>query len=399
MNENLARFFAYVQIDTQSDDTSSSVPSTSKQLNLTRLLQSQLKEMGIEAEIDEFGVLYAHIPGESELPTIGLNSHVDTALECSGKDVKPQLIESYDGGDIELGHGYTLSPKAFPNLNKYKGQSLVVTSGDTLLGADDKAGVAIIMAVASYFVNHPEVKHHPIAICFTPDEEIGRGPDHFDAKKFGASFAYTVDGDTPYDIAYETFNAAHARVLIHGKSIHPGEAKGKLINAQTVAFAFDKALPEKVRPEFTEGHEGFNHLVGINGNVDTVEMAYIIRNHDRNKLNEQKKDFEKAKEIVEKAFPGALVELDIGDDYRNMAEILKEKPEAIEKAKQAFEKLGLPYSSKPIRGGTDGATFSFKGCPTPNLGTGSYNHHGRYEYLSVSEFETMIEIVKEILKA
>ena len=187
-------------------------------------------------------------------------------------------------------------------------------------------------------------------------------------------------------------------MLIHGKSIHPGEAKGKLINAQTVAFAFDKALPEKVRPEFTEGHEGFNHLVGINGNVDTVEMAYIIRNHDRNKLNEQKKDFEKAKEIVEKAFPGASVELDIGDDYRNMAEVLKDRPEAIEKAKQAFEKLGLPYSSKPIRGGTDGATFSFKGCPTPNLGTGSYNHHGRYEYLSVSEFETMIEIVKEILK-
>lgn len=397
--ESLNRFLRYVRVDTQSDENSPTCPSTAKQLNLTKMLQQELAELGIESEIDEFGVLYAKLPGESNLDPIGLNSHVDTALECSGKDVKPQVIECYDGGVIELGHGYSMSPEQFPNLAKYKGQSLVVTSGDTLLGADDKAGVAIIMSVLAYFVAHPEIKHHPICVCFTPDEEIGRGPDHFDAKKFGAKYAYTVDGDTPYDIAYETFNAASATVKIQGKAIHPGEAKGKLINAQTVAMAFDRALPEKQRPEFTEGHEGFNHLVGMEGSVEEATLHYILRNHDKTKLAQQKEDFAKAKSDVEQAYPGAKIELTITDSYRNMKEVLDVHPEALEKAREAFRKLGLTPTSKPIRGGTDGATFSFKGCPTPNLGTGSYNHHGRFEYLSVSEFETMIEIVKTILLA
>ena len=399
MNENLNRFLRYVKIDTQSDDTSPTSPSTAKQLNLTRLLQDELKQLGIESTITEHGVLYAKVPGEPGLPTIGLNSHVDTALECSGKDVKPQVIENYDGGDIVLGHGYTLSPKQFPRLSKYKGQSLVTTSGDTLLGADDKAGIAIIMSVLAYLKDHPEIKHHPLAICFTPDEEIGRGPDHFDAVTFGADFAYTVDGALPDDIAIETFNAAHAEVIVHGKAIHPGSAKGQLVNAQTVAFAFDRALPEKARPEFTEGHEGFNHLVGMEGNVEEAHLHYIIRNHDRAKLEAQKQDFLNAKKSVESAYPGAKIDVNLGDDYRNMKEILDQKPEAIIQAKKAFARLGIEPTSYPIRGGTDGATFSFKGCPTPNLGTGSYNHHGRYEFLSVSEFELMIRIVTEIVKA
>ena len=397
--EHLNRFLRYVKIDTQSDDTSPTCPSTAKQLNLTRLLQQELEEMGIHAEIDEFGVLYAKLEGEPGLDPIGLNSHVDTALECSGKDVRPQVLENYDGGVIQLGHGYTMSPKEFPYLANHIGKTLVTTSGDTLLGADDKAGVAIIMSVLAYFASHPEVKHHPICVCFTPDEEIGRGPDHFDVKKFGAKYAYTVDGALPTDIAYETFNAASATVKIAGKSIHPGGAKGKMVNASTVAMAFDRALPEKVRPEYTEGHEGFNHLVAMKGTVEEAELHYIIRNHDLKKLEEQKQQFAKAKQAVENAYPGCKVELTIEDSYRNMKEVLDAHPEALIKAKEAFHKLGVEPTSYPIRGGTDGATFSFKGCPTPNLGTGSYNHHGRFEYLCLEEFEWMIELVKTILLA
>ena len=399
MDQNLQRFIEYVQIDTQSDDTSDSVPSTAKQLNLSRLLLKQLQDLGMKCHLNEYGIVYGYMEGEASLDPIGLNSHVDTALECSGANVKPQIIKNYDGGVISLGHGYSMSPEEFPSLSKQIGSDLVVTSGDTLLGADDKAGIAIIMAVLHYYHDHPEIKHHPICVCFTPDEEIGRGPDHFDAKEFGAKYAFTVDGGDPNEIACETFNAAHAQILIHGKSIHPGEAKGKLVNAMSVAFAFDAALPPLMRPEFTSDREGFNHLVGIEGNVDLVKMAYIIRNHDKDKLEEQKQTFLDVAKNIEGQYPGAKIEVNLGDDYRNMAEIILSHPEVLEKARSAFAKLGITPVSNPVRGGTDGATFSFKGCPTPNLGTGSYNHHGRFEYLSVREFDLMIEIVKEILKA
>ena len=398
MDKALQRFIDYVKIDTQSDDTSFSVPSQAKELDLSRRLIADLKEMGIDAYLNEYGIVYGKLLGEEGLDPIGLNAHVDTALECSGKDVKPQIIKKYDGGVIKLNDEYSMSPKEFPTLGDHIGDDLVVTSGDTLLGADDKAGVAEIMAVLDYYVSHPEVKHHTICFCFTPDEEIGRGPDHFDAKEFGAKYAYTVDGGIYDEIACETFNAAHAVVRIHGVSIHPGEAKGKMVNAD-VAFAFDKALPEKKRPQFTSGYEGFNHLVGMTGSVDYAEMHYIIRNHDLGKLEEQKEEFRKAREVALALFPSASIDLEIGDDYRNMKEVLDRNPEAIEKAKKAYEKLGIKIRFNPIRGGTDGATFSFKGCPTPNLGTGSYNHHGRFEYVSVREFNTMIEILKEIVKA
>ncbi|MBQ4254691.1 MAG: peptidase T, partial [Bacilli bacterium] len=383
MDKALQRFIDYVKIDTQSDDTSFSVPSQAKELDLSRRLIADLKEMGIDAYLNEYGIVYGKLLGEEGLDPIGLNAHVDTALECSGKDVKPQIIKNYDGGVIRLNDEYSMSPKEFPTLGDHIGDDLVVTSGDTLLGADDKAGVAEIMAVLDYYVSHPEVKHHTICFCFTPDEEIGRGPDHFDAKEFGAKYAYTVDGGIYDEIACETFNAAHAVVRIHGVSIHPGEAKGKMVNASDVAFAFDKALPEKKRPQFTSGYEGFNHLVGMTGSVDYAEMHYIIRNHDLGKLEEQKEEFRKAREAALALFPSASIDLEIGDDYRNMKEVLDRNPEAIEKAKKAYEKLGIKIRFNPIRGGTDGATFSFKGCPTPNLGTGSYNHHGRFEYVSV----------------
>ena len=399
MDKNLERFLRYVEIDTQSDDTSFTIPSQEKELNLTRLLEKELKEMGVPCYINEFGILYGKLDGEENLDPIGFNSHVDTALECSGKDVKPQIIEHYDGGVIKLNDEYSMSPKEFATLGEHIGDDLVVTSGDTLLGADDKAGIAIIMAMVSYYVDRPEIKHHPICICFTPDEEIGRGPDHFDAKAFGAKYAYTIDGSFYKEIAIETFNAAHADITFHGVSIHPGEAKGKMVNAANLAIEFDGLLPQKKRPQFTEDKEGFVHLTGMEGEVDQAKMHYIIRDHDLNLLESLKGEFHKAKKTLEEKYPSCVIELSIKDDYRNMKQILDLHPEAIEKATKAFKALDIEPIFPPIRGGTDGATFSFKGCPTPNLGTGSYNHHGRFEYLSVDEFNKMIEIVKEIVKA
>ncbi len=398
MDQALERFLRYVKIDTQSNDMSESTPSEEKELNLTRLLKDELKELGIDGEIDEYGRLYAHLPGEEGLSKIGFNSHVDTALECSGKDVKPQIIENYDGGTIRLNDTYSMNPVDFPRLQNREGDTLVVTSGDTLLGADDKSGVAIIMSALAYFVSHPEVKHHPICILFTPDEEIGRGPEHFDSKKFGADFAYTIDGDSPVNIEMENFNAAHADIIIEGVSIHPGEGKNKMVNAARLAAEFDSYLSSKDRPEHTTLREGFNHLVSIEGSVDKASMHYIIRNHDGKKLEKQKEDIKKAVQKLSKKYPKAKISFEIKDDYRNMKEIFDKDPRAIEHAVKVYRSLGIEPNFSPIRGGTDGATFSFNGCPTPNLGTGSYHHHGRFEFLSVKEFHQMIDIVIALAK-
>ena len=399
MDKEIERFIRYVKVDTQSNDTSESTPSEKKELNLSKMLLAELAEMGIKGEIDEYGRLYAHLPGEEGLDKIGLNSHVDTALECSGKDVKPQYIAHYDGGRIKLNDQYSMSPKEFASLGNHIGDDLVVTSGDTLLGGDDKAGVAIIMSALEYLTSHPEIKHHPISILFTPDEEIGRGPEHFNKEKFGADYAYTIDGDFVDQIDIETFNAAHADVIIHGVSIHPGEAKGKMVNAARLIGEFDALLSPMERPELTEGHEGFNHMVGCKGSVDEAEIHYIIRNHDREKLNLQKKEFIAAKETLEKKYPTISIDLSMADDYRNMFEVLKKDDRAIKHAVKVYKSLGIESKHKPIRGGTDGASFSFMGCPTPNLGTGSYNHHGRFEYLSVCDFKKMIEIVIHLVEA
>lgn len=398
MNESLERFIRYVKVDTQSNDASLSTPSESKELNLTKMLLNELKEMGIKGEIDEYGRLYAHLEGEAGYTKIGLNSHVDTALECSGKDVKPQLVPAYDGGSIHLNDSISMSPKEFPSLAEHIGDDLIVTSGDTLLGGDDKAGIAIIMSALAYFTSHPEVKHHPISILFTPDEEIGRGPEHFNKELFGADFAYTIDGDYVDEIAIETFNASHADITLHGVSIHPGEAKGKMVNAARLMGEFDALLSSTDRPELTEGHEGFNHLVSASGTVDEAKMHYIIRNHSKEKIEEQKAQFVAAKKALERKYPAISIDLEIADDYRNMLEVLEKDDRAVTHAEKVYRSLGITPKHSPIRGGTDGATFSFLGCPTPNLGTGSYNHHGRYEYLSVRDFSKMIEIVIALLK-
>ena len=399
MNENLERFLRYIKIDTQSDDNSTSTPSAKKEYDLLNLLRKELLELGIEGEITKEGRLYAYLEGEKGLDVIGLNSHVDTALEMPGKNVKAQIIENYDGGYIKLNDEYGMSPKEFSSLKGHEGDTLVVTSGDTLLGGDDKAGVAVIMSVLAYLVKNKEIKHHPIAVLFTPDEEIGRGPEHFDAKKFGADYAYTVDGDYPDHIDIENFNAAHADVTIHGVGIHPGEAKGRMVNAISLGVLFDSMLGQEARPEKTDGHDGFNHCGSFTGDVSKAELHYIIRNHDKEKFLAQKKKFEEIKGFIEKKYPTAKIDLEMGDDYRNMKEIIDEDPRALNHAVEVFKKMGIEPVHAPVRGGTDGATFSFLGCPTPNLGTGSYNHHSRYEFLSVRDFNRMIEIVKELVKA
>lgn len=399
MNENLERFLRYIKIDTQSDDESTSTPSAKKEYDLLNLLRKELLELGIEGEITKEGRLYAFLDGEKGLDVIGLNSHVDTALEMPGKNVKAQIIENYDGGYIKLNDEYQMSPKEFSSLKGHEGDTLVVTSGDTLLGGDDKAGVAVIMSVLAYLVKNKEVKHHPIAILFTPDEEIGRGPEHFDAKKFGADYAYTIDGDYPDHIDIENFNAAHADVTIHGVGIHPGEAKGRMVNAISLGVLFDSMLGQEARPENTDGHDGFNHCGSFSGDVSKAELHYIIRNHDKEKFEAQKKKFLEIKEFIENKYPTAKIDLEMGDDYRNMKEIIDEDPRALNHAIEVFKKMGIEPVHAPVRGGTDGATFSFLGCPTPNLGTGSYNHHSRYEFLSVRDFNQMIEIVKELVKA
>src|SRR5574344_1122486 len=399
MDNNIERFIKYCKIDTQSNENSLSVPSDPKELTLTRELQKDLQKLGIPTEINEFGILYGKLPGVEGLDPIGLNSHVDTAQEVTDTNCNPRYIENYDGSTIVLNEQYSMNPKEFPTLKAHIGDDLVVTDGNTLLGADDKAGLAIIMAAVEHYIRHPEEKHHPIAILFTPDEEIGRGPEHFDAKRFGAAYAYTLDGADPDIIEDENFNAAHADITIEGVSIHPGEAKGKLVNALHLANEFDDMLNPLERPELTENREGFNHLLSLNGTAESCSFHYIIRNHDRIKLEHQKDEFINAQKVLSKKYPKAKINLVIKDDYRNMHEVFEKDPRAVVHADKVYAEMGVKVRHEPIRGGTDGATFSFLGCPTPNLGTGSYNHHGRFEYLSEKDFKQMIALTIAILKA
>ncbi len=395
--KRLEKFLRYVKVDTQSDETSPTSPSARKEYDLLNLLREELLALGLkDAHIDQYGRLYAHLEGEEGWERIGLNSHVDTASEASGKDVKPIVHEDYDGKDIVLPNGLVISAEDFPRLKDHVGDAIVTTDGTTLLGGDDKSGIAIIMNALEELIEEG-VPRHPVSILFTPDEEIGRGPEHFDNAEFGAEFAYTIDGADPDLIEYENFNAAHAEVSVDGLSIHPGEAKGKLINAITLLLKLDLALGVSRRPELTEGHEGFYHLLAIEGDSAHARARYLIREHDKAKFEAMKAELvEKAREL-NTLYPKARVDVHVVDDYRNMKEVLEKDPRAIEHAKKAFEAAGIKMRIDPIRGGTDGATFSFLGCPTPNLGTGSYNHHGEREYLSLRDFETMIELVKKIL--
>ena len=393
----LSNFVKYVKIDTQSDENSNSTPSNKKQFNLLDLLNDEFKALNVRSHVDEFGRLYASIDGNSDYPTIGLCAHVDTASECSGKKVKPQIIEDYDGKDIRLGISeFVLSPKEFPKLRKCMHKTIITTDGTTLLGADDKAGIAIIMEAVKRYLKLETEKRYPMAILFTPDEEIGRGAEHFSKDKFGASYAYTIDGDDPKYISVENFNAKKADILIAGKSIHPGDAKGIMINAILVLHYFMSLLPPDMIPSQTENREGFNHVVEVKGDVEQAYAHYILRNHDADVLIQQVNDFEKAKKATLSMYPGAKIDLIIQDQYRNMLEIINEHPEAKNHIENVYRKLKMPFKYKPIRGGTDGASFSFLGCPTPNLGTGSYNHHGRYEFAVLEEMEQLVQIILAI---
>lgn len=397
--ELLNDFLRYVKIGTQSNEGSSSSPSSSNQYELLNLLKKELDDLGVENTLDEFGRLYGFVPGNANFDCIGLCAHVDTASECSGDNVKPQIISNFDGKDIKLGNsGLVLSKNDFPKLNECIGKTIITTDGTTLLGADDKAGVAIIKEVIRNVLKMDINKRRPLAVLFTPDEEIGRGPEHFNLDLYKAKFAYTIDGADPKYISIENFNAKSIKVHIKGKSIHPGEGKGKLVNAILLLNEFINLLPKDMIPYKTSGREGFNHVVDIKGDVENAYAYYILRNHDTNILNNQVNDFVKAKEIIEKEYPSSFVELDIKDQYRNMYEIISKQPECKEMIESVFKKLNISFEYEATRGGTDGATFSFLGCPCPNLGTGSYNHHGRFEFAVLEEMELMVKIVTEIYK-
>lgn len=394
---NLERFIRYVKIDTQSDDTTGTTPSTEKQKVLGELLVNELLELGLsDAHMDKYGYVYAHLKGKGS--RIGLNAHMDTALEVTGKDVKPHLIKNYLGGTIKLANGLEMDAEKFPILKEHIGHDLVVTDGNTLLGADDKAGIAIIMGALQYFHDNPKVKHSNISVCFTVDEEIGEGPNHFDYKKMHAKYAYTIDGSSIDKIEAENFNAIGATITFKGVSIHPGEGKGKLVNALNLASEFVNLLPANETPFDSENKEGFFHLNTIEGNSEVATLKMIIRDFKDKGMERRVQLVKDAIKKVKEAHPTAEVTHKFKNQYYNMKKYVDRKPMAVRRAKNALKKNGIEPSLGAIRGGTDGATFSKNGLATPNLGTGSYNHHGRFEFLDVQEFEKMIDVVIDIVK-
>lgn len=395
------RFISYCRIDTQSDPHNCDVtPSTQKQFDLAKVLRQQLVDLGLEnVEMDEHCYVYGWLPSNTdhEVPTVGFIAHMDTAPDYSGTGVNPRVIECYDGKDITLNADVVMKVEDFPDLPSLKGKRLIVTDGNTLLGADDKAGIACIMDALQYYQDHPEVKHGRIAIGFTPDEEIGNGPKYFDIEKFGAEFAYTMDGGNIEEVSDETFNAASARLKFNGFSIHPGSGKDKLINAASLACQYQSLLPSHMTPEHTQGREGFIHLIGIEASSASAQSEYIIRDHDRNEL-EKKKDLMRAAVDYMNALHGSgSVEIEISDSYHNMKEVLDAHPMAVTTAYQALKELGIQGVSDPVRGGTDGAELSLRGLPCPNLGNGGRNCHGRYEYCVVEELQLAAELIRKIV--
>lgn len=399
------RFLKYVSYDTQSKDTPEAegqYPSTKKQLILLEALRDELISMGISAEMDEYGYVMGKIPANTDrdIPKIGFIAHADTATEISGKDVKPRIVENYDGNDIILNEelGVVLRVEDFEALKKYVGDDIIVTDGTTLLGADDKAGIAEIMAMAEYVVNHPEFIHGDIFIGFTPDEEVGGGTLYFDVEKFGADFAYTVDGGEIGEVEYENFNAASAFVKFKGRNIHPGTAKGKMKNAALIAMEFQSMLPVFENPMYTEGYEGFSHMNEIHGTVEEATMSYIIRDHDLGLLNEKKERFLKIAEFLNFKYGEGTVEAIVRDSYYNMKEHILPHMHLIDNACEAMRELGITPVIVPIRGGTDGAALSNKGLPCPNLATGGHNFHGKYEYISIQSMEKCAQLLLKILE-
>lgn len=391
------RFLQYVGFDTQSDESSTTFPSTDKQLVLLRHLAEEMKALGLsEVEMDEYGYVMGSIPatpGCEHAPVIGFIAHVDTAPDMSGKDVKPQIIENYHGGDIRLNEELTMRVADFPELAFFKGHTLITTDGTTLLGADDKAGVAEIMTAAEYLLAHPEIKHGKIRIGFTPDEEIGRGVDHFNVERFGAKFAYTMDGSIEGELEYENFNAASAKLTVNGCNIHPGYAKGKMINSLQVVCDLHGLLPEAMRPEATAGYEGFFHLIGINGSVEKASVSYIIRDHDRKLFEEKKELIKAAVAYINRKYGSDIVSLELKDQYYNMREMVEPHPEIIEKAIAAMKLAGVTAKVQPIRGGTDGARLSYMGLPCPNIFAGGMNFHGKFEYCSLDSMQRAVDTI------
>ncbi|MEK4484141.1 peptidase T [Psychrobacillus sp. FSL H8-0484] len=403
MKETLIeRLTRYAKIDTQSDASSSSCPSTEGQWDLLHLLEKELAELGLEEiTLDENGYLFATLPSntDKDLPTIGFLAHVDTATDYTGKNVNPQRIDKYDGQDINLNASTVMTVKDFPELNNYVGHTLLTTDGTTLLGADDKAGIAIILTAMEYFIQNPEVKHGKIRVAFNPDEEIGRGPHKFDVEKFGAKFAYTLDGGPLGELQFESFNAAGAKVVTNGTSVHPGSAKGKMVNAITMATKFQSHMPTDAVPEKTEAYEGFIHLMNINGDVEKTELSYIIRDHDREKFEAKKQLFLDTAEKIKAEYGDAAISVELNDQYYNMGEKITPVMEIVDVARDVMVSLDIEPLIIPVRGGTDGSQLSYMGMPTPNVFTGGENYHGKYEFISVDVMEKATEVVKGIIQA
>ncbi len=394
------RFIEYCKIPTMSNPYSSKSPSSEKQLVLANLLRDQLKELVNEVNLTDKGIVYGFLKSNYECDeTIGLIAHMDTSPDMSDIGVNPRIIEKYDGSTIVLNKekNIKMSPSDFPVLNLDIGSDIMVTDGTTLLGGDDKAGIAIIMDVLETLKNNPNILHKNISIAFTPDEEIGRGTENFDVKYFNADYAYTVDGGFISDIEYENFNAASATVTINGLSIHPGSAKNKMINSMLIAMEFNSLLPVKDNPMYTEGYEGFNHLTNINGDCEKTIMEYIIRNHDLDLLERQKNDFKNACTFINNKYKEGTCELKIVDNYRNMKEYIVKRMDIVDNVKEKMKKFGLNPTSTPIRGGTDGAMLTYMGLPCPNLGNGDRNCHGKFEYVNLDEMKLMSKLVVEVV--
>lgn len=399
----LNRFLKYVKTDTQSDEFSDTVPSTFKQIEFARMLEEELKYIGLsDVSLDERGYLMATLPSniKKETPVIGFVAHMDTSPDMSGKNVNPRIFENYDGKELIINEEkqITLSPDTFPELLNYKGQTIITTDGTTLLGADDKAGIAEIITAVEFLISNPEIKHGKIRIGFTPDEEIGRGADHFDIHKFKADFAYTLDGGEIGELEYENFNAALAEVSIKGRNVHPGTAKGKMINSQHIAMDFHKQLPQKERPEHTEGYEGFYHLIDSRGGVEKTELRYLIRDHSHSNFEFRKKYLREIAIKMNSKFDAPPVHVEIKDQYFNMKSKIEPVYHIIELAEKAIQKQGISPIKKPIRGGTDGARLSYMGLPCPNLFTGGHNYHGKHEFIPLESMEKAVGVVMEIVR-
>ena len=401
MNNLVERFLRYVSVDTQSNEDSQTQPSTMKQLNLLSMLRDELLAMGVEATLDEYGYVMAKIPSnvDAHVPAVGFISHVDTSPDASGADIKPQIIHDYDGSAIALKgvDGLYLDPKDFPELLRHKGEDLITTDGTTLLGADDKAGVAEIMNAVEYIMTHPEFKHGPICIGFTPDEEIGRGVAKFDVARFGADYAYTMDGGEVGELEFENFNAAAATVTIQGRNVHPGYAKGKMKNAILIGMELNSLLPIEQRPEYTSDYEGFFHIISYKGTVENCTFSYILREHDLDKHEAQKAELRRCVDFINAKYGEGTASVEIRHQYYNMRKQVEPHYHIVEKAIKAMEMEGIKPKVQPIRGGTDGANLSFMGLPCPNIFAGGLNFHGKLEWVSIQSMEKASKVVLNII--